>query len=73
MLREGDGGEGELSEGFGDADDGFELADGDGDGGAGVRGEFGGVDLPPNGDKMGGELFGGFGGEARGAAAERLC
>lgn len=35
-----DGGEGEFGEGFGDVDDGFELVDGDGDGGLGVGFEF---------------------------------
>lgn len=64
----GDGGEGEFGEGLGNADDGFELADGDGDGGAGVGGEFGAVDLAPDGDEVRGELFGGGRGEARGAA-----
>ena len=61
--------EGEFCEGFGDADDGFELADCDGDGGARVGGEFGGVDLPTDGDEVGGELFGGGGGETGGAAS----
>ena len=61
---------GELGEGFGDADDGFELADGDGDGGADVGAELGRVDLSPDGDEVGGELFGGFGGKAGGAASE---
>ena len=65
----GERGEGEFGEGFGDADDGFELADGNGDGGARAGGEFGGVDLPPDGDEVGRELFAGFGGKAGGAAA----
>lgn len=73
----GDGREGEFGEGFGDADDGFELADSDGDGGAGVGGEFGAVNLAADGDEVGGEFFGGFGGEAGGAASvsglEILC
>ena len=69
MGFERDGAEGEFGEGFGDADYGFELADGDGDGGAGGGGEFGGVDLPPDGDEVRGELFAGFGGEAGGAAS----
>lgn len=64
----GDGGEGEFGEGLGDTDDGFELADGDGDGGAGVGVEFGAVDLFADRDEVGGELFGGFGGETGGAA-----
>jgi hypothetical protein len=40
VLLCGDGGEGELGEGLGDADNGFELANGDGDGRAGVGLEF---------------------------------
>lgn len=64
-----DGGEGEFGEGFGDADDGFELADCDGDAGAGVGGDFGGVHLAADGDEVGRELFAGFGGEARRAAS----
>jgi len=64
----GDGREGDFGEGFGYADDGFELADGDGDGGAGVGREFSAVDLAADGDEVGGEFFGGFGGEAGGAA-----
>lgn len=70
MGFEGYGGEGEFGEGFGDADDGFELADGDGDRGAGGGGEFGAVDLAADGDEVGGELFAGFGGEAGGATAD---
>ena len=73
----GDGGEGEFGEGFGDADDGFELADRDGDARAGVCGDFGRVDLPADGNEMGRELFAGFGGEAGCAASgmdgERFC
>ncbi len=65
----GDGREGDFGKGLGDADDGFELADGDGDGGAGVGGDFGAVDLAADGDEVGGEFFGGFGGEAGGAAS----
>ena len=68
----GDDREGELGEGFGDADDGFELADGDGDGGADIGAELGRVDLSPDGDEVGGELFSGFGGETRGAASENF-
>ena len=68
MGLERDGAEGEFGEGFGDADYGFELADGDGDGGASRGGDFGGVDLSPDGDEVGGELFAGFGGEAGGTA-----
>ena len=69
MGFRGDGGEGEFGEGFGDADDGFELADGDGDAGARVGGYFGRVHLPPDGDEVGGEFFAGFGGEAGRAAS----
>lgn len=69
----GDGGEGEFGEGFGDADDGFELADCDGDAGAGVGGDFGGVDLAADGDEVGRELFAGFGGEAGRAASGKIC
>ncbi len=68
MGFRGDGRERELGEGFGDADDGFELPNGDGDRGAGVGAEFGAVDLAADGDEVGGELFGGGGGEAGGAA-----
>ena len=68
MGFERDGAEGEFREGFRDADYGFELADCDGDGGAGRGGDFGRVDLPSDGDEVGGELFASFGGEARGAA-----
>ena len=68
----GDGGEGELGEGFGDADDGFELADCDGDAGAGVGGDFGGVDLAADGDEVGRELFARFGGEAGRAASGKI-
>ena len=76
MVFGGYGGKGELGEGFGDADDGFELADGDGDAGARVCGDFGRVDLPADGDEVGRELFAGFGGEAGRAASEihgELC
>ena len=76
MVFGGYGGKGEFGEGFGDADDGFELADGDRDAGAGVCGDFGRVDLPADGDEVGRELFAGFGGEAGRAASERygeLC
>ena len=65
----GNGREGELGKGFRDADDGFELADGDGDGGAGVGGDFGAMDLAADGDEVGGEFFGGLRGEARCAAS----
>lgn len=65
----GDGGEREFGEGFGDADDGFELADRDGDAGARVGGDFGRVDLSPDGDEVGRELFARFGGEAGRAAS----
>lgn len=66
----GDGGESEFGEGFGDADYGFELTNGDGDGRARLGCEFGGVDLSADGDEVGGQLFGGFGGEAGSTAAE---
>lgn len=69
MGFRGDVFEGDFGEGLGHADYGFELADGDGDGGAGVGGDFRGVHLAPNGDEMGGELFGGGGGEAGRAAS----
>ena len=70
-MFSGDGREGEFGEGFRDADYGFELADRDGNAGAGVRGDFGRVDLPADGDEVGRELFAGFGGEAGRAASER--
>ena len=69
VVFRGDGREGEFGEGFGDADDGFELADGDGDAGAGVCGNFRRVDLPADGDEVGRELFAGFGREAGRAAS----
>lgn len=69
MLLGGDGGEAQLGEGLGDADDGLELADCDGDGGAGVCFDFGGVDLFADGDEVGGEFFGGGFAEAGGATA----
>lgn len=68
-----DGAQGEFREGFGDADDGFELADGDGDRRADVGGLFGLGDAVADGDEVGGELFGGGGGEAGGAASEMGC
>lgn len=40
-----DGGERDFGEGFGDADDSFELADGDGDGRSRVGVEFDAVHL----------------------------
>lgn len=64
MLFGGDGREGELGKGFGDSDYGFQLSDCDGDGRASVGFELGGVDLFADGDEVGGELFGGFWGEA---------
>ena len=64
MGFRGDGRQGEFGEGFGDADDGFELADCDGDAGAGVGGYLGGVHLPADGNEVGREFFAGFGGEA---------
>ena len=69
MGFEGDGGECEFGEGFGDADDGFELTDCDGDAGTGVGGDFGRMDLPADGDEVGRELFAGFGGETGRAAS----
>jgi hypothetical protein len=57
-----DGGESEFGQGFRYTDDGFELTNRDRNGGAGVGTDFGGVDLATDGDEMGGELFGGFGG-----------
>lgn len=63
----GDRGQSEFGEGFGDADDGLELAHSDGDGGADVGGFFGLRHAVADRDEMGGELFGGGGGEARGA------
>ena len=70
MVFRGDGGEGEFGEGFGDADDGFELANRDGDARAGVCGDFGRVDLSADGDEVGRELFAGFRREAGCAASE---
>lgn len=71
VLDCGDGRQRKFGEGFGDADDGFELTDGDRDGGASVGVEFGGVDLFSDRDEMGRELFLGFGGEAGSAAAKK--
>ena len=62
-------GEGEFRERFRDADDGFELPDGDGDGGPRVGGELGAVDLAADGDEVGGQLLAGFGREAGRAAS----
>lgn len=47
------GGEGEFGERFSDADDGFELTNGDGYAGAGVGRQFGGVDLSADRDEVG--------------------
>jgi hypothetical protein len=58
VLFGGDGGERELGEGFGDSD-----------GRASVGFELGGVDLFADRDEVGGELFGGFWGEAGCTAA----
>lgn len=69
MLFRSDGLKGEFCEGFSDTDDGFELADRDGDGGAGIGLEFGGVHLFADGDEVGGEFLGSFRGEAGCAAA----
>ena len=69
MGFRGEDGEGEFGEGFGDADDGFELADCDGDAGARVGGDLGGVHLSADGNEVGGEFFAGFGGEAGRAAS----
>ena len=66
-----DGGEGEFSEGFGNTDYCFELTDCDGDAGADWGFEFGGVDLFADGDEMGGEFFGGGGGETGRASSLR--
>ena len=52
MFFGGDGRELEFREGFGDADDGFELSDGDGDGGALVRVHFCLADLFSDGNEM---------------------
>ena len=69
MLFCSNGLKGEFGEGLSDADDGFQLTDGDGDGGAGVGFQFAGVHLFADRDEVGGELFGGFGGEAGCAAS----
>ena len=69
VLLRGDGGKGKLGERLGDAHNGFELTDGDGNRGARVSFEFGGVHLLADGDEVRGELLGGFGGETGGAAA----
>lgn len=65
----GDVGQSEFRERLGNTDDGFELADCDGDGGADVGAEFGGVHLATDGHKVGRELLGRFRGEARCAAS----
>lgn len=69
MGFRGDGGEGEFGEGFRDADDGFELADCDGDAGARVGGYLGRVHLSADGNEVRREFFAGFGGEAGRAAS----
>lgn len=66
MALEADRREGEFGEGLCDADDSFELADGNGDGGAGGGGELGSVDLATDGNEVGGEFFTSFRREARG-------
>lgn len=69
MLFCRDGGEGEFREGLGNANDGFELADGDRDAGALVGGGLEFMDALADLDEVRGELFGGFGGEFGGASA----
>ena len=64
------GGKGEFGKGFRDADYGFELADCDGDAGAGVCSDLGRMDLPAYGNEVGRKLFAGFGGEAGRTASE---
>lgn len=44
--------EGEFGEGLSDTDDGFELTDRDGDGGASVSFNLGGMDLPSDGNEV---------------------
>ena len=68
MFFRGVGGELQFGERFGDADDGFELADGERDGAAGAGGEFGVVERAAEGDEVGGEGFGGGWGEGGGAS-----
>ena len=65
--------EGQLRKRLGDANDGLELADGDGDGGADVGGGFGLRDAVADANEVGGEFFGGFSGESRCAASADCC
>ena len=67
MVLCDDGRKRHFGEGFGDANDGFELADRDGDAGTFVGVLFDLVDLFADFDKVGGKLLGGFVVEMRGA------
>lgn len=67
MLFCCDVGEGQFGERLADADDGFELTDRNGDRGSEIGSAFRLVNPASDGDEMGGELFGSFGGEARSA------
>jgi len=69
---ERDGREGELGEGFSDADDGFELTDCDGNGGTRGGGDFGRVYLAADRDEVGGELLASFGGKTGRAASSKM-
>ena len=60
MRLSGDGRKREFGKGFGDANDGFELANGDGNGGTSIGLYLGSVDPATDGDEMAGELFGGI-------------
>ena len=66
-----DRGESQLGQRLGYSDDGFELADRDGDAGPSGGEKFGCVDLFSDGDEIGGEFFGGGGGEAGSASSKR--
>jgi len=67
MVLRDDGRKRDFGKGFGDTDDGFELADCDGDAGTFVGVLFDLVDLFADFDKVGGKLLRGFVVEARGA------
>jgi hypothetical protein len=64
MLFCSNGREGQFGQRFGDTDNGFQLPNGDWNGGTSVGFEFRGVDLLADGDEMGREFLSGFRGKA---------
>jgi len=67
------GRQGKFGQRLGDADDGFELADGDWNAGADVGVALGLCDAIADRDKVRRELLGSCGGEARCTPAENTC